>query len=81
MLLFWGWGALDARDSAGAIVVLWDEDLGIIGPEVDAFSMSCHFRCNDDGSVWVFFFLVSMGLLASFWGLWNELWSIGGDCC
>ena len=53
MLLFWGWGALDARDSAGAIVVLWDEDLGIIGPEVDAFSMSCHFKCSGNASVWV----------------------------
>ncbi|RVX22130.1 hypothetical protein CK203_001009 [Vitis vinifera] len=30
---------------------IMDEDLGIIGPEVDAFSMSCHFRCSGNASV------------------------------
>ena len=36
--------ALAARDSSWGIVVLWDEDLGIIGSEGDGVSISCHLH-------------------------------------
>ncbi|RVW48616.1 hypothetical protein CK203_098447 [Vitis vinifera] len=51
-----GWVSLDARGSAGGVLVMWDKRiLEVLEAEVGSFSISCRFKNCEESFVWVFF--------------------------
>ena len=49
-----GWVSLDARGSAGGVLVMWDKRvLEGLKVEVGSFSISCRFRNCEEGFLWV----------------------------
>ncbi|RVX14364.1 hypothetical protein CK203_017180 [Vitis vinifera] len=82
-----GWVSLDARGSAGGVLVMWDKRvLEGLEVEVGSFSSSCRFRNCEEGFVCVLFGLYSpikgrerrelWEELAAVKGLWNDPWCI-----
>ncbi|RVW40781.1 Transposon TX1 uncharacterized 149 kDa protein [Vitis vinifera] len=50
-----GWVSLDARGSAGGVLVMWDKQvLEGLEAEMGSFSISCIFKNCEEGFVWVF---------------------------
>ena len=85
-----GWVSLDARGSAGGVLVMWDKRvLEGLEAEVGSFSISCRFRNCEEGFVWVFSRLYGpingkerrelWEELAAVKGLWSDPWCIVGD--
>ncbi|RVW80641.1 hypothetical protein CK203_044342 [Vitis vinifera] len=85
-----GWVSLDARGSAGGVLVMWDKRvLEGLEAEVGSFSISCRFRNCEEGFVWVFSGLYGpingkerrelWEELATVKGLWSDPWCIVGD--
>ena len=49
---FLGWGAVNARGTAGGVVVFWDKRvLELVGLEVGLFSILCRARMGSCGSL------------------------------
>ncbi|RVW26986.1 putative ribonuclease H protein [Vitis vinifera] len=87
---FLDWKVLNAMGTAGGILICWDKrSLEMLGVEEGQFSISCRFRNEGDGAIWVF-----TGVYGPFsredkeclWeelgairGLWEEPWCLGGD--
>ncbi|RVW37140.1 hypothetical protein CK203_111972 [Vitis vinifera] len=87
---FLDWKVLNAKGTAGGVMICWDKrSLELLGVEEGQFSISCRFRNEGDGAIWVF-----TGVYGPFsredreclWeelgairGLWEELWCLGGD--
>ncbi|GMP73619.1 hypothetical protein CsSME_00031320 [Camellia sinensis var. sinensis] len=84
------WVFLPASGMAGGVLVCWDSRV-LVGEETEvrAFSVSCLFRCVEDGFCWVFtrvygpvqgvkrrMFLEELQCVA-FW--WESLWCVVGD--
>ena len=74
-----GWVSLDARGSAGGVLVMWDKKvLEGLEAEVGSFSISCRLKNCEEGFVWVF-----SGLYGPCNGkerreLWEELAAVEG---
>ncbi|RVW14110.1 LINE-1 reverse transcriptase-like [Vitis vinifera] len=87
---FLDWKVLNAKGTAGGVMICWDKrSLEMLGVEEGQFSISCRFRNEGDGAIWVF-----TGVYGPFsredreclWeelgairGLWEESWCLGGD--
>ena len=53
--IFLDWEALNARGSAGGVLVVWDKRrLVLLDKEVGPHSISCCFKNIIDGFIWVF---------------------------
>ena len=87
---FLEWGAANARGVTRGILVFWDNRvLELVSMELGLYSISCHFKCCDDGFLWIFTGVYSPTLRSAredFWdelgairGLWSDLWCIGAD--
>ena len=87
---FLTWKALNAKGSAGGILMLWDKRrVSMVDSMVGSFSVLCLFRMAEDGYQWVFSGIsgpVEKSLRESYWeelgsirGLWEEPWCFGGD--
>ena len=85
-----GWVSLDARGSAGGVLVIWDKRvLEGLKAEVGSFSISCSFKNCEEGFVWVFSGLYGpcngkerrelWKELAAIKGLWGDPWCIAED--
>ncbi|RVX00292.1 hypothetical protein CK203_024581 [Vitis vinifera] len=85
-----GWVSLDARGSAGGVLVMWDKKvLEGLEAKVGSFSISCIFKNYEEGFVWVFSGLYGpcngkerrelWEELAAVKGLWGDPWCIAGD--
>ncbi|RVW52585.1 hypothetical protein CK203_068808 [Vitis vinifera] len=49
------WKVLNAKGTAGGVIICWDKrSLEILGVEEGQFSISCRFRNEGDGAIWVF---------------------------
>ncbi|RVW43483.1 hypothetical protein CK203_095333 [Vitis vinifera] len=84
------WKMLNAKGTAGGVIICWDKrSLEILGVEEGQFSISCRFRNEGDGAIWVFTGVYGpfsredregfMGELGAIRGLWEEPWCLGGD--
>ncbi|RVW95073.1 putative ribonuclease H protein [Vitis vinifera] len=84
------WKVLNAKGTAGGVIICWDKrSLEILGVEEGQFSISCRFRNEGDGAIWVFTGVYGPfsredreGLweeLGAIRGLWEEPWCLGGD--
>ena len=84
------WIALDAKGSAGGILLLWDKRrISLDDSVAGSFSVSCLFRMVEDGFQWVFsgvYGPIEKRFRESFWeelgsirGLWDNPWCVGGD--
>ena len=52
---FLDWKVLNAKGTAGGVIICWDKrSLEILGVEEGQFSISCRFRNEGDGAIWVF---------------------------
>ena len=87
---FLDWKVLNAKGTVGGVMICWDKrSLEMLGVEEGQFSISCRFRNEGDGAIWVF-----TGVCGPFsredreclWeeigairGLWEEPWCLGGD--
>ncbi|RVX23130.1 Transposon TX1 uncharacterized 149 kDa protein [Vitis vinifera] len=87
---FLDWKLLNAKGTAGGVIICWDKrSLEILGVEEGQFSISCRFRNEGDGAIWVFTGVYGPfsredreGLweeLGAIRGLWEEPWCLGGD--
>ena len=87
---FLDWKVLNAKGTAGGVIICWDKrSLEILGVEEGQFSISCRFRNEGDGAIWVFTGVYGPfsrddreGLweeLGAIRGLWEEPWCLGGD--
>ncbi|RVX14869.1 hypothetical protein CK203_012174 [Vitis vinifera] len=87
---FLDWKVLNAKGAAGGVIICWDKrSLEILGVEEGQFSISCRFRNESDGAIWVFTGVYGPfsredreGLwdeLGAIRGLWEEPWCLGGD--
>ena len=87
---FLDWKVLNAKGTAGGVIICWDKrSLEILGVEEGQFSISCRFRNESDGAIWVFTGVYGPfsredreGLweeLGAIRGLWEEPWCLGGD--
>ncbi|RVW74710.1 hypothetical protein CK203_047882 [Vitis vinifera] len=85
-----GWVSLDARGSAGGVLVMWDKRvLEGLEAEMGSFSISCRFRNCEERFVWVFSGLYGpikgkerrelWDELVAVKGLWSDPWCIAGD--
>lgn len=70
--------------------MVWDKrSVELLGMEVGLFSISCWFRCVDNGFIWVFIGVygpLSRDGRKQIWeelgdvrGLWGDPWCVGGD--
>ncbi|RVW15899.1 hypothetical protein CK203_073125 [Vitis vinifera] len=84
------WGAVDSRGAAGGIVVFWDNRvLDLVDIQRGVFSISCIFKNNEDGFMWMFTGVYGPTLRRereSFWeelgaikGIWDGPWCAAGD--
>ena len=52
---FLNWKALNAKGTAGGILLFWDKRrINMVDSVVGSFSVSCLFRMAEDGYQWVF---------------------------
>ncbi|RVW72233.1 hypothetical protein CK203_054933 [Vitis vinifera] len=83
-------GAVDSRGAAGGIVVFWDNRvLDLVDIQRGVFSISCIFKNNEDGFMWMFTGVYGPTLRRereSFWeelgaikGIWDGPWCAAGD--
>ena len=87
---FLNWIALNAKGSAGGILLFWDKrPISLVDSMVGSFSVLCLFRIEEDGFQWDFsgvYGIVEKSLREPFWeelssikGLWEEPWCVRGD--